>query len=411
MNGAARQPQWRTVLFWLATTVGSAAIGIVLKATWDAPRPTTELISVELTSPATGVKISLPPALVTLTDSHMYFTTLESSVTMKQVDDAIAEAKSSDNSWLSLDTKIDTLIELLKTRAGPVESRRVEFLQQWAEGTNSHILDNVVETIAYDRQDKLPQAYLHHPKDAQDLSVKVSDNAYMNLSEIDESRVAQQEAASEGPIKALNSDIVRKARRTNLLRRLWIYLEPSVFIPILEDGRTVIDAQIKSSQEIARRLTLVVAEQNPPKLIAKVLVTNRGSDPLPVRHIGAILLRVPSRDGGAPSTEAVKLAIPDDTDIVSIIEGGKAAAITFTSVESVAELVRNRPGFQATSTTEDPQASRLAQLFSGGGISAAVRLARAGVSDATAPMGVSEYKPVGPQSREGLYNALLKPSK
>lgn len=399
------------VLLWLSATLISALAGIVLKAQWDAPRPTTELVSVELMSPKSGSKVALPASLAVNTREHIYFNELESDSSMKDIEEALTRAESFDRDFSALEAKIDALVELLKTRAGSAESRRLDFLLKWSEGGNGETLTRLVKTIVGRKETQLPSHYAQHPKGQEYLVVQLSPQRAMSLSLIDEEQIARGQALVKGPVNVYENT-KRDARYTNLVRRLWIYIEPEILIPILEETKQYTQNSVRQSKQIANDIRSTIASQNPPRMVVRVLITNRGADPLPVRNIAALLIRLPGRDSTQNSkidNESIKILLKDDEELVTIVEGNKSVALTFISAESASDMVRSRPAFQSQTASVDFSTSRLRQLFEGGGIAAAVRLAKAGVPDLEAALKSSDYKPVGPQSRESLYQVLLKP--
>ncbi len=206
--------------------------------------------------------------------------------------------------------------------------------------------------------------------------------------------------------KVGDADQVRQEIRvTNQFRRLLIYLEPDVLIPLLQRTEMFIRSNVDASTEIQQNLgTLLLAQEPSPHLVARVIVTNRGTDALALRNYAALLLRMPSREADTPES-IVPILMVSGPDLVTVLEGDKAVALTFTSEESVKDLVKDHPDLQSKGSG-DSGSSRLMQLLEGGGISAAVRLARAGVSDRSAPLAKSEWRPVGPQSREATFNLL-----
>lgn len=398
-DNSAKIPAVKAVALWTVTTIASAVIGFALKGYWEAPRPVSDLVSLDMTLPDPNAKISLPDDLVNETRDHPYFETLPAAVTVKRVQGAIAKAAGMGALWNRLNARTAQLITLLQTDEGPLDRRRLNFCRVMVGDGDGSELGRIIKLVMQlPDASPLPDRYSHHPQGQEVLAVQVTSADTMVLSEINE-----EEAVREAKIG--DADEVRQEIRvTNQFRRLLIYLEPEVLVPLLEKTEIFIRSSVDSSTEIQQSLgTLLLAQEPSPHLVAKVIVTNRGTDALALRNYAALLLKMPSREADTPES-VVPILMVSGPDLVTVLEGDKAVALTFTSEESVKDLVKDHADLQSKGS-EDPN-SRLMQLLEAGGISASIRLARAGVSDKSAPLAKSEFRPVGPQSREATFNLL-----
>lgn len=399
-NGTpSKFPAVKAVALWAITTIASAIIGFALKGYWEAPRPVSDLVSLDMTLPDPNAKISLPDDLVNATRDHPYFETLPAAVTVKRLQGAIAKAAGMGALWSRLNARTAHLITLLQTDDGPIDRRRLDFCRVMVGDGDGSELGRIIKLVMQlPDASPLPDRYSHHPHGQEVLAVQVTSADTMVLSEINE-----EEAIREA--KVGDADEVRQEIRiTNQFRRLLIYLEPEVLVPLLEKTEIFIRSNVDSSTEIQQSLgTLLLAQEPSPHLVARVIVTNRGTDALALRNYAALLLKMPSREADTPES-VVPILMVSGPDLVTVLEGDKAVALTFTSEESVKDLINDHPDLQSKGTGDAE--SRLMQLLEAGGISASIRLARAGVSDKSAPLAKSEYRPVGPQSREATFNLL-----
>lgn len=400
-NGTpSRLPAVKAVALWTVTTIASAIIGFTLKGIWEAPRPVSDLVSLDMTSPDPSAKIILPQDLVNQTRDHPYFETLPETATVKSIQGAIAKAAGMGALWNRLGTRTAQLITLLQTADGPIDRRRLDFCKVMVgDGGGSELARIIKLVMQLPDASPLPERYGHHPQGQEVFAVQVTSADTMVLSEINE-----EEAVREA--KVGDADEVRQEIRvTNQFRRLLIYLEPDVLVPLLQRTEMFIRSSVDSSTEIQQSLgTLLLAQEPSPHLVARVIVTNRGADALALRNYAALLLKMPSREADRPES-VVPILMVSGPDLVTVLDGDKAVALTFASEESVKDLIKDHPDLQSAGTGEAGD-SRLAQLLEAGGISAAIRLARAGVSDKSAPLAKSEWRPVGPQSREATFNLL-----
>lgn len=399
-NGtSAKFPAVKAVGLWTVTTIASAIIGFALKGYWEAPRPVSDLVSLDMTTPDPNAMISLPDDLVSETRDHPYFETLPATVTVKRIQGAIAKAAGMGALWNRLGARTARLITLLQTDDGPIDRRRLDFCRAMVGDGDGSELGRIIKLVMQlPDASPLPDRYSHHPQGQEVLAVQVTSADTMVLSEINEEEAVREAKVGEA------DEVRQEIRVTNQFRRLLIYLEPEVLVPLLEKTEIFIRSNVDSATEIQQSLgTLLLAQEPSPHLVARVIVTNRGTDALALRNYAALLLKMPSREADTPES-VVPILMVSGPDLVTVLEGDKAVALTFTSEESVKDLVKDHPDLQAKGA-EDAN-SRLMQLLEGGGISASIRLARAGVSDKSAPLAKSEYRPVGPQSREATFNLL-----
>lgn len=398
-DNSAKIPAVKAVALWTVTTIASAVIGFALKGYWEAPRPVSDLVSLDMTLPDPNAKISLPDDLVNETRDHPYFETLPAAVTIKRVQGAIAKAAGMGALWNRLNARTAQLITLLQTDEGPIDRRRLNFCRVMVGDGDGSELGRIIKLVMQlPDATPLPDRYSHHPQGQEVLAVQVTSADTMVLSEINEAEAVREAKIGDA------DEVRQEIRVTNQFRRLLIYLEPEVLVPLLEKTEIFIRSSVDSSTEIQQSLgTLLLAQEPSPHLVAKVIVTNRGTDALALRNYAALLLKMPSREADTPES-VVPILMVSGPDLVTVLEGDKAVALTFTSEESVKDLVKDHADLQSKGS-EDPN-SRLMQLLEAGGISASIRLARAGVSDKSAPLAKSEYRPVGPQSREATFNLL-----
>lgn len=396
------------ILTWVLTTVAGGFIGILLKYFWEAPRPVVELLNVEIAFVQKQRRLNLPQSLVGEVKDHYYFPRLDADVTTEDILEAIQKAELTDSEMVDLSKKIDQLIEFLKTRTGSVEGRRQEFLVTWA--SSSEFLSDVTKAVAGATEDDLPNRYQKHPPGSENLTVSLWPGRVMDLTELDERKSRQGESTAGGPAGNYRQ-LKRDVHLTNLLRRLWIYVEPDVLIPIMQEAKRVVSDWLQSSKATASTLRSFIAIQNPPKFVVKALVTNRGMRPLPIRALGILRVRIPSRASGnedSGETIPVRLAGMSDSEVVTVIDGGKSAVVSLASIETAQHLVEANPAFQASAGQSELSSSRLQQLYDGGGLSASIGLAQAGADESGVALRPSIYKPIGPQSEETAFGLLLE---
>ena len=391
----------RRIGIWALPVFGSAIIGVLVKDFWEAPRPTIEIAAVSLQAVDAEKEIDLDPALVGRIQDHVFVENLELRVSTAEVKEAMSDAEVDVKKFKSLIERLDRLQELLRTRSGPIDLRRREFLAAWFAGDDGGTLDSLVKSVLVEHE--LPDHYRSHPDNMKDISVDLGPSV-VSLREVDEERVAQEQ--SKGSVNTYER-VRRDARRTNYLRRLWIHLEPDIFIPTLKRASDFLIEQLEESRAIVAELDEAIAEQNPDHILVTAVLGNRGRRPLGIRHLGALWLRLPSRS--ASDSAADEVAIPlgglEESPEITVLEGGGAEVIKVFSRDSIPEMVAKSEVLRGGRSAED-KLSRLEVLMEGGGISAAVSLVKAGVPIEDAEIGRSEFRPVGPQAQQAVFSTL-----
>ena len=395
---------WRSATIWILTTVGAAAVGITLKDVWEAPRAHVQLVSLDLRPHKSRSAIKLDPALLEQIGEHAYFPNIDRETDTDTILEKVQTAEQLDPQYQELVARIDKLIELLRNRGGDVTDRRKEFLRLWGKGVDNY-LESITKAVLPEYEQHLPERYQKHPVGSEGLYVQLAPGQVMDLTELDEERFAQEESRVSGPVNVYGR-VKRDAHNTNLLRRLWVYLEPPIFIPLLEQVKSLTVTWIDSSRSIAKLVREGIAAQNPDYIDVVVLVANTGARPLPIRQLGLLWLKLPGRIAGSDN-EYVPIPMGDapiEGDVI-VIDGGTAKTFALSSRKSLADVVEGNPALQG-----DPAAgvekSRFRQLLDGGGLAAAVALARAGGTANAAALAPSEFRPVGRQSTEGLFEQL-----
>lgn len=390
---------------WLLAAVAGAVIALSVKYYWEAPRPVVELISVAANTPRKEPEsIIIDSGTLLKVNKHPYFPNVVALTSPEKLREIIDKNEMMNLVAEGMIKKLDKLISLLRTRSGDIEIRRKEFLKEWGEGANVD-LDKLVQSALFSEQSNLPERYEQHPQGSKELFIDLGNDVFVDLSELDEQAIAEDQSAVEGPLNTYHR-VKRLIRQTNLLRRFWIYLEPTIAIPILESSKDLLEVKISESRSIARQLAILVDAQSPKKLIAQVLITNRGTRPLPLRGIASLQLQLPIR-GNAKTTnlEAVAIDMVAESSDKSafVVNGENTVIVSFMSVDPISVIIEKNEPLQAKSIG---QPSRFSQLYQGLGLSAAIRLLEAGIPPEIAPLDISPYVPIGLGANESAYQYL-----
>ena len=400
-----KEPLLRSSAKWVIATIFGALLGLAVKHFWEAPRPVVELISVDVSSKQEDTSVFVDLATVSEISEHPYYPDIESSISAASLIQAIDGAKQADRKQERIITKLDVLIDLLRTRAGEVAIRRKEFLIEWGKGDNE-TLEKIVQSVLVARESQLPKKYKSHPEGSENLFISLAPGLTVDLSELDEEALAQGESEVSGPVNVYQR-VKRAARETNLLRRFLIYLEPSIGISLLEDSKKLVQSWLSRSESLSAILTGVLSEQSPERIFAEVLITNRGTRPLPLRGIATIHIRLPKRgeENQASEVVPVRMKVEAAEHAAFVIDGGNAQIVSFVSLEAVGTIVENHSSFQAVA---DGESSRFIQLYRGEGLSASAHLLEAGkkLNDASLPP--SSFTPIGEKAGLSAYQALEK---
>jgi hypothetical protein len=388
----------RTPLIWVLTVVGSAWIGQIVRSWWEAPQPHVELSTVQLKSDGTASDpADVPIELRERIADHIYIPELEGALTVEGVRDAISGIKESDIKYRSLSGRIDKLVELLKTRATtlPIDERRTELLSVWFAGTQGDALTALVRAELARRESDLPERY-RRPRDTNHTQwVTLPDGSVIHTAESDEGKPGTRDA--------------RAAHNTNLMRRGFEFVEPDVLIPVLTAARSALAQAFIDSAKIASELSDVIMAIHPERIMATVLISNRGGRPLALRELAVLSLRLPMSDASdSPNWIYVDLESGSNTQ-VSVIPGGEVRVLTLRSRETISELVElesQKLGEVAKAGASDAGQSRLKLLFNGGGLYASVALASAGADPHKAVIGTTDLRQVGSQADDLVLRAL-----
>lgn len=407
----------RKAALWLLTVVGSALIGLLIKTWWDAPRPHIELSTVQLRSSGDpGMHITVPLEVRERIKLHDYINDLGEALTVKDLTDAKSSAEAGDVVYKSLIERVDKLLELVQSRPATLDinERRREFLHVWFADTQGETLATITKIIIGGRIETLPQNYRSPRSGDYIRMVELRPGFTINLTEIDGEEQARSESSVLGAVN-IYQEVLRDAEHSNILRRMFDFMEPVVIIPILKEVRKNIEKHLQESKEIVDQLNATLRSAQPERLVATIIITNRGGRPLALRNLGVLWLKLPPQNGGNEELLAVHLN-DDTTETVTVVDAGNVKALTLSSSKTAAQLVEQHKLLQGTGdssavTVTSLESSRLNLLFQSGGIAAAVALARAGSKPTDALIGMTDFRPVGASGDNMILEALKSSTK
>ena len=217
----------------------------------------------------------------------------------------------------------------------------------------------------------------------------------LNLSEIDEEAQAAAESQARGPV-GIYDRVLLDARRTNLLRRLWIRQDATVLVPFLETLMAELDRVVRESVDISEQLEQYTMPTGPRHLSATVVVTNTGRRPLALGSQGVLFLHLPARAKDTPD-RIVPANVETTGQEPNLVPGGEAKVIKYVTHDNLETL------FEAFYFT-DVEGFR--SLYDEGGIRARVSIARVGTDVEHVLVGPSEIRPIGPKSIDNVFQVI-----
>lgn len=411
MQSISHSNATRKVALWVGTVVGSGLLTLYLQTMWNAPRPYLELSSVEIRH--IGEKtahVSISSDLIQRIARHRYFPDLEDPVRVASIDTATEIAEARDRMYERLASRLDKVLNLLQTRSAnlSVDARRQELLSTWYSGGGTSELDDLAKSMILVYEPRLPDRYRQkHPQGQERFSFQIEPGHTVTLDQVDEEGFAHAQAERDGP--AAYPAALQEAHVSNILRRLFVYFEPDVLAQFVTELRALMVSDVQESRKLAQDLRDVVSQVQPDRIVATVVVSNLGNRPLPLRTLGVVWLRLPATAGATSSLIPIEMESASSDSTVIIVDGGEARVAVLQSVRTLSELIANHPEFQVVARSDTARTAttpRIKSLFDGGGLTAAIALARAGVTPDAAIVEASTFRPAGMGDRDGLFNAL-----
>ena len=392
---------WRVVV-WVAATLGSALLGALVKDYWEAARPVVELQSISITASGQAGQPQLPPKLLNSIRRHPYYQLdEEQELSAGELQKVLQRNERTDLDAQAIVDTIPRLIDYLKKTSPDldVSIRRRDFVRIWDAGDVGNMMERWAKGVLASYESELPPTYQRHPEGAERTFIPTKTGTF-DLSEIDEEAQAQQESEARGPVGVYNR-VLLDAHRTNLLRRLWLYQDPAILIPFLEELATDVTRVIEESNQIAVELKTFTIPSGPSHLSATVMITNTGRRPLPISSEGVLFLHLPAQSAKKPDN-----IIPANIQIVgesgaSLIRGNEARILKYVTIGNLEAVFE--------SVSADVESFK--QLYNGGGVRARVALARAGADEKNLVVGPSHIRPIGPRSTNDSYDYIRNQDK
>lgn len=406
-ESAAAKPFW-----WAAAVIVSTFLGAAVNAWWTAPRAFIAVTAVQLrTSGDVDGAVPISVDIRGRVSDHIYLEDLEDKVTEKDLREFIAATREKNDKFQSVAIKVDRLLDLLRTRPATldVNDRRREFLLSWYAGGHGKVLESFVKATLGSQLTLLPAIYRVPRKEPYTHAVELKTGSIISMEEIDAEEAAKSESAVRGRVNVYDR-VLMDARDTNLLRRTWEYMEPAVLVPALESVKERLLAEVSAASDISANLDAAIRAARPDYIYATSVITNNGGRPLAIRNSGVLFLSLPGQNGS--SARLIPVDMRDPRHAVTVIEPGKVEVVELASIKTAEQLIREYAELRQTEerTTDqrvDPlQGSRLKLLFEGGGMTAALRLPRAGAATVDAALPISDYASVGVKGDEAIFTAL-----
>lgn len=390
------------VLIWTFATIGAAVIGAIIRDYWEAAHPVVELQSISIAARGGNGFPELDYSLRQTIAEHPYYSAeFDGSPEVQDIVDVIKRNKDTDLSHQAAVETYRKLIDYVKATSPqlPLDIRREDFLKIWGRGPRGGVMEGWAKNVLARLEKELPEHYNKHPEDSKELFV-VLESSVINLSEIDEEEHARQMAQVRGPV-GVYTRVLLDARRTNLLRRIWIYQDATVLIPFLEAAISRAERSIQQSKEISQQLEQYTTPAGPRHLAVRVIVTNTGRRTLALGTQGVLFLHLPARAANVPEKEisANVLAVEAEPTLIS---GGEAKVVNYVTQDNL-NLI-----FEAAQYTD---ADGFRSLYEGGGIRARISIARAGADKNNLVIGPSEIRPIGPKSIDNAFEVIRKSDK
>ena len=395
----ARKPSKKSVLIWTAATVGAALIGAIVRDYWEAANPVVELQSISIAAAGGSDQLVLEPSLAVTIERHPYYlldTNKELSV--EDIRTAIRRNQKKDREFGAVSDTSEKLRKYLKATSPQldIEIRRRDFFRIWSDGDIGSVMERLAKAVLATFEKNLPPKYQDHPEGAASLYVTIGAGHSFNLSEIDEEAMAQQEAQARGPV-GVYARVLLDAHRTNLLRRLWLYLEHEVLISFLDELDSYAKSLVESSGEIAEQLEHYTAPTGPRHLSARVMVANTGRRALPIGPQGVLYLHLPAQTASQIDQIVPANVHLSPAGVASLVGGGEARILEYTTLDNLDEVFGE---------VESTDVAGFRRLYDEGAIRARITLSRAGSDDAQLAIGPSELRPIGPKSINKRYEII-----
>lgn len=388
-------------LAWPLSIVVSALLTSTFKDYWEAPRPVLQMTEFKTLNPSPGdSNLILDPSLVKAVGVHPYFEALESRMTRSSLRDKIREYQDERDVEGEVERYIPSLLRLLRTQspAIPVEKRRRELLQMISDEPDQHEIIPQASKFTLDTfESRLPAEYQHHPEGLTNLMVPLT-HSVADLSEIDETK-------TDG-LERLN------AHRKNLYKRLFVYYDQDLLVDFFATVQQYTHDNNTKADSLISQLNGLLDPDAGKKIALSVLVTNRGSRPLPILPVGILRLEVPSPQDSKPAVVAlVSMTSREGDPEIQIVKGGEALTVHLISTDTLVKVIQSKKdalGGEDWDADKPLDSSRLMLLYRGktGGLTASIALARPGVEPKNALVGPSGPLPVMASSTERILEEL-----
>jgi len=264
----------------------------------------------------------------------------EGRLTVRQLREYVDSAESILQTHTEVLQHVETLSQrpaILEPNVSKDEQRRL-LLQEWMEF--GHPLEALARSAIQHFSGELPEKYkAPHPAEWQHPSkarIPLSANQFYDLHEIDVDTEVQAEVAVQGPVGV--ADRLRRNLETlNILRRIWIQLDPDDLRWLFNRVHTIGEALRNEATSILQQLKAVVVGTSADHLRVQVLVSNDGKRAVAIRPNA--ILKIHGREDQGPALIPLILQARSGTQPADhVVKGGDATSLSFYSVTPIHHL-------------------------------------------------------------------------
>ncbi len=274
----------------------SAFVGSIVTNYFNRARPHLELVSIAFRGSALPAhKIRTTPTLFQAYEAVPYvFGDFSDAMTLQELDSVIADADDYNKILPIAKSVVSDVIRELESspRDANKDRLRSKLIQRWSE-VPGNALEAILKGVLFQKgyvtkllSDEAYSKYREHP--AEDRWAKPETARVMT------SGTSWHNLAEERELPTDNSRVESEKIVTNLIRRLWIYLDRDLYTEILEHVSSSVASITVLTEDFVKLLAEYRATLNPERIHATVVISNLGLTPMVFRSFGLLQITTAS---------------------------------------------------------------------------------------------------------------------